>query len=74
MELSNTDMQITIWATEGDIQGTIATGELCKVFPIWNFVLLSGEVSGDSAEVFAWDIIQGRRKYIAKFDFIRTTY
>ena len=47
--LSDADIQITIWSKEGKIHGTIATGEICKVLPVFNYVLLNGEVTGDTA-------------------------
>lgn len=61
LRLSDVDMQITLWATEGRIDGTIATKKICKSLPILNYVLLEGTVFGDSARVKAWDIIGGHR-------------
>ena len=59
MHLSNVDMQITIWSSQGQIDGTIATKKICKAIPLFNFVLLKGQVSGHSAQVTAWDIVLG---------------
>ena len=51
MHLSNVDMQITIWASQGGIDGTIATKKICKEIPLFDFVLLKGQVSGHTAQV-----------------------
>lgn len=66
LNLSDVDMQITIWASEGYIDGTIATKKICRSIPIFNYILLRGEVSGDSAHVIAWDIIQGHKTDFAE--------
>jgi hypothetical protein len=71
LKLSNTDMKITIWAAQGAIDGTIVTGEICKAVP-FDFVLLRGEVSGNRAEVFAFDIIAGEHRDFAKLELVRT--
>lgn len=68
MKLSNVDLEIVIWATEGQIGGTIATKRLCKALPMYNYIQLEGSVFGNSAKVTAWDIIGGRR-----VDFARLT-
>jgi hypothetical protein len=64
--LSDVDMQITIWAKQGEIEGTIATRQICANFPVVNFVLLRGKVSGDTATVVAWDVIQGNSTDFAR--------
>jgi len=61
LQLSDVDMQITLWAKEGRLDGTIATKNICKSLPIVNYVFLEGSVSGDSARVKAWDTIGGHR-------------
>ena len=38
MHLSNVDMQITIWASQGDIDGTIATKSICRSIPALNYI------------------------------------
>ena len=40
MQLSDVDMQITIWAKEGNIDGTIVTKSICESIPLFNYVLL----------------------------------
>ncbi|MCT8283564.1 hypothetical protein [Xanthomonas translucens] len=71
MHLSNVDMQITIWASQGDIDGTIATKSICKSIPVLNYVLLRGKVSGDTAHVVAWDIVQGHKTDFAELTLVR---
>ena len=71
MQLSDVDMQITIWASQGNIDGTIATKRICKSLPVLNYVLLRGEVSGNTARVVAWDIVQGHKTDFAELTLIR---
>src|SRR3546814_17322974 len=71
MQLSNVDMQITIWASQGEIDGTIATKEICKAIPVFNYVLLRGEVFGNTATVTAWDIVLGHKTEFAKLKLVR---
>lgn len=66
MQLTETDLEITIWATEGYIDGTIATKKVCETLPIVDYFLLRGEVSGDKANVVAWDIIKGHKTDFAE--------
>ncbi len=74
MQLSNVDLEIVIWATEGRIDGTIATKRICKEFPTYNYIILEGSVFGDSANVTAWDIIGGHRVEFAKLTLKRNRY
>ena len=71
MRLSDVDMQITIWASQGEIDGTIATREICKSIPVLNYVLLRGEVFGNTAHVIAWDIVQGHKQDFAELRLVR---
>jgi hypothetical protein len=71
MHLSDVDLQITIWASQGNIDGTIATKSICRSIPVLNYVLLRGEVSGNTAHVIAWDIVQGHKTDFAELDLIR---
>jgi len=70
--LSSTDTEIVIWAEHGRIDGTIASRTVCNAFPLFNYVLLEGEVSGDAAEVRAFDYVAGRRIAIADLRFMRS--
>lgn len=71
MHLSDVDMQIVIWASQGDIDGTIATKSICKSIPLVNYVLLRGEVSGNVARVVAWDIVSGHKSDFAELELVR---
>ena len=71
MNLSDVDMQITIWSKEGVIDGTIATKEICKSIPLVDYVLLRGKVSGNTATVVAWDIVQGHKTDFALLKIVR---
>jgi hypothetical protein len=71
MHLSDVDMQIVIWASQGDIDGTIATKRICKANPMLNYVLLRGEVSGNVAHVVAWDIVRGHKTDFAELELVR---
>lgn len=66
MHLSNTDLEITIWASQGDIDGTIVTKKICKDIPILDYILLRGEVIGNHASVMAWEILQGHKVNFAE--------
>jgi hypothetical protein len=74
MQLSDVDLEIFIWATEGQIDGTIATKRLCKEIPLFNYVLLEGTVTGDLAHVTAWDLIGGHRVEFAQLTLDRNGY
>ncbi|OZB82717.1 MAG: hypothetical protein B7X28_03215 [Halothiobacillus sp. 13-55-253] len=71
MRLSDVDMQITLWASQGDIDGTIATKSICRSIPVLNYVLLRGEVSGNTAKVIAWDIVHGHKTDFAELKLVR---
>lgn len=70
MGLSDTDLQVTLWATGGELDGTIATRRICEAMPFAN-ILLRGEVSGDQATVIAWDYVGGREVQLATLNFAR---
>lgn len=74
MNLSDVDLQITIWAKNGRIDGTIATKKICQSIPVLDYVLLRGEVSGNKAEVIAWDIVGGHKKEFASLTLVRDGY
>lgn len=74
MQLSDVDLEIVIWATEGRIDGTIATKRLCKELPMFNYILLEGSVFGNSAKVVAWDLVGGHRVDFARLTLERDGY
>jgi len=72
MKLSeNTDLKISLTAKNGVISGEISTGEICRNVPIFDFLLLRGKVSGNSARVMVWDIIDGKTIEFGELDLIR---
>ncbi|BCI77615.1 MULTISPECIES: hypothetical protein [Vibrio] len=74
LDLSDVDLEITIHATNGNIDGTIATKKICKSIPVFDFVLLRGKVNGNQAEVVAWDIIGGKKTDFASLTLVRDGY
>ncbi|MDD9177063.1 hypothetical protein ERW49_18930 [Aliivibrio finisterrensis] len=74
LNLSDVDLQITLRSTNGNIDGTIATKKICQDIPVFDFILLTGEVSGNIAKVVAWDIIGGHRKEFATLTLSREGY
>lgn len=74
MQLSDVDMEIVIWATEGRIDGTIATKRLCKELPMFNYILLEGSVFGNSVKATAWDLVGGHRVEFARLTLERDGY
>jgi hypothetical protein len=71
MNLSDTDLILTISADQGEIGGTIATKKICKSIPFFSFIQLEGSVSGNSADVVAYDFVLGRRVNFAQLKLSR---
>ena len=71
MHLSNVDLQITIWSSQGKIDGAIATKKICSAIPSFDFILLKGNVSGHTAQVIAWDTIGGHDVDFARLELKR---
>lgn len=69
--LSDTDVHVEIVVSQGQVDGTIATKKICSIFPMWDFVLLQGQISGNAFDGVAWDIVQGERKNFALVHFQR---
>lgn len=74
MNLSEVDLQITIWAKNGQIDGTIATHGICQSIPVFNYILLRGSISGNEANVIAWDVVGGHKKEFANLTLTRDNY
>lgn len=70
MDLSAVDLEITIWAKGGDIDGTIATKRICQKVPV-DYILLRGKVSGDRARVIVWDIVGSKKMVFAELELTR---
>jgi hypothetical protein len=71
LHLSDVDLEITIWAKQGHIDGVIATTAICRQFPMWDYVLLRGDVSGNDADVVAYDFILGYARDFARLRLTR---
>ncbi len=72
MNLSkNTDFTVSLTAKNGDIGGEISTGEICRVVPHFDFLLLRRKVNGTTARVTVWDIIGGKTVEFGEIDLVR---
>ena len=65
-ELSPIDVRIEMKVEQGQIDGVISSPEICKTFPLFDFVLIEGMVSGDSIDAVAYDYIGGHRRDFVK--------
>ncbi len=67
LDLADSDLKFTLWVNRGEIDGTIGTKAICRAFPSWNYILLRGRVNanGETADVEAWDVLQGSQRKIA---------
>lgn len=63
---TSTGMVIELEVEHGSLEGSISYEGICNVMPIWDTLMLSGEVSfwGKSATVMAWDHVMGEKKNI----------
>ena len=66
MQLADVDLRLEIYSKNGQIDGTIATRKICAAIPLFNFVLISGSIKGNRAEIVAFDTIGGRNQDFAK--------
>ena len=62
VQLSAVDVRIEMNVAQGRIDGTIASPSLCKFLPMFDFVLLEGNVRGKTIEAVAYDFIGGKRQ------------
>ena len=62
MKLSETDVKLHLYADRGRIGGEVAMKSICRVVPIFDYLLLEGSVSGNIATIVAFDHIGGRRE------------
>jgi hypothetical protein len=69
MHLSDTDLKVTIWAKQGQLEGTIENAKVCQVS--FDYLLLSGSVSGNTSDVMVWDFRDGHRLRFAQLTFSR---
>lgn len=73
MDLSKEPIAIDMKVTDGVIDGTIATRQICAAIPFFDFLLIRGNVSATrtSARVIVWDIFEGHRRDVAALDLKR---
>lgn len=67
MKLSDVDIKLHLVAEHGRIGGEIAMKSICRVIPMFDYLLLEGKVSGDTAAITAFDFIGGKRKNFFRF-------
>jgi len=65
------DLKVTVHAQNGELGGTIASGRICANVPVFDFLLLRGSVSGNTATVEVWDIIGGHSRVFERLNFVR---
>jgi len=65
MNLSDVDMVLIIGAKNGEIGGAIVTKKICSAQPLLHFILLTGSINGNTANVIAYDYIRGKREEFA---------
>lgn len=67
MKLSDADIKLHLLAEDGRIGGEIAMKSICRVIPMFDYLLLEGKISGDTATITAFDFIGGERKDFFRF-------
>lgn len=67
MKLSNVDIKLHLMSEHGRIGGEISMKSICRVVPMFDYLLLEGKVSGDIATITAFDFIGGERKDFFRF-------
>lgn len=67
MKLSDVDIKLRLAAEQGRIGGEIATKSICRAVPMFDYLLLEGKVSGNTAKVTAFNFIGGERKNFFRF-------
>lgn len=68
MQLSaDSDVRLHLLAEHGRIGGEISTKSTCQVVPMFDYLLLEGTISGDTATITAFDFIGGERKDFFQF-------
>lgn len=64
------DVQVSIYAQQGHIDGMITSKSYCESFPVNDFFLLRGRVSGSVAHVEVFDFVFGREIIFSNFDLV----
>ena len=67
MKLSDVDIKLHLVSEQGSIGGEISMKSICRVVPKFDYLLIDGKVSGDTATIPAFDTIDGERKNFFRF-------
>ena len=67
MKLSDVDIKLHLLSEHGRIGGEISMKSICRVVPMFDYLLLEGKISGDIATITAFDFIGGERKNFFRF-------
>lgn len=65
------DLRLSLQAKNGELGGMIASGKVCSNIPVFDFLLLRGSVSGNTATVEVWDIVGGHQQVFERLKLIR---
>lgn len=72
MRLSDgVDLKISLQAKNGELGGMIASGKVCSNMPFFDFLLLRGTVSGNTANIEVWDIVGGHQRVFEQLKLVR---
>ena len=67
LNLSKEPITIAMKVVDGEIAGVISTQAICDRVPVFEFLMLSGEVSGSNeADVKVWDVVGGHDTYFGR--------
>lgn len=65
------DMKLSLQAKNCELGGTIASGAVCATVPFFDFLLLRGKVSGNTASLEVWDIVGGHQQVFEQLTLVR---
>jgi hypothetical protein len=65
------DLKLSLQAKNGELGGMITSGKVCSNLPVFDFLLLRGTVSGNTASVEVWDIVGGHQRVFERLKLVR---
>lgn len=72
MRLSDgVDLKISLHSRNGALGGMVATRRICTSLPAFDFLLLRGSISGNTANVELWDIVGGHERVFETMKLVR---